>query len=132
MLHLLDANVLITAHNSYYPIDRVPEFWGWLAHVCSEEQAKVPLELYEEITDGNDALADWARDDDNRSALLLEEAVDGELVSRVVEHGYAPDLTDDELEKIGRDPFLIAYALVAAGQRCVVTTEVSRPRRIAG
>jgi hypothetical protein len=108
VLYLLDANVLITAHNSYYPIDRVPE----------------------EITDGNDALADWARDDDNRSALLLEEAVDGELVSRVVEHGYAPDLTDDELEKIGRDPFLIAYALVAVGQRCVVTTEVSRPRRI--
>ena len=76
MLYLLDANVLITARNSYYPIDRVPEFWGWLAHVCSEEHAKVPLELYEEITDGNDALSDWARDDDNRSALLLEEPID--------------------------------------------------------
>ncbi|MGH6902362.1 MAG: DUF4411 family protein [Geminicoccaceae bacterium] len=129
MLYLLDANVLITAHNSYYAINRVPEFWEWLAHICSEEHAKVPLELYEEITEGNDALADWARDDDNRSALLLEETVDGELVSRVVEHGYAPDLTDDELEKIGRDPFLIAYALVARGQRCVVTTEVSKQKR---
>ena len=32
MLHLLDANVLITAHNQYYPIDQVPEFWGWLQH----------------------------------------------------------------------------------------------------
>ena len=129
MLYLLDANVLITAHNSYYPIDRVPEFWEWLAHVCAEEHAKVPVELYEEITDGNDALADWARNDDNRSALLLDEVVDGRLVSRVVEQGYAPDLTDDEFEKIGRDPFLIAYALVASGQRCVVTTEVSKPRR---
>lgn len=48
--------MLITAHNSYYPIDRVPEFWGWLAHVCSQEHAKIPIELYEEITDGNDAL----------------------------------------------------------------------------
>lgn len=130
MLYLLDANVLITAHNSYYDIDRVPEFWEWLAHVCSEEHAKVPLELYEEITGGNDALADWAKEDENRSALLLEEAVDGELASRVVEQGYAPDLTDDELEKIGRDPFLIAYALVASDQRCVVTTEVSKPSRI--
>lgn len=129
MLYLLDANVLITAHNSYYPIDRVPEFWGWLAHVCSQEHAKVPVELYEEITDGNDALADWARDENNQSALLLEEVVDGNLLSRVVEQGYAPDLTDDELEKVGRDPFLVAYALLITGQRCVVTTEVSKPRR---
>lgn len=130
MLYLLDANVLITAHNSYYDIDRVPEFWEWLAHVCGEEHAKVPLELYEEITGGNDALADWAKEDENRSALLLEEAVNSELASRVVEQGYAPDLTDDEIEKIGRDPFLIAYALVASDQRCVVTTEVSKPSRI--
>jgi hypothetical protein len=107
----------------------VPEFWEWLAHVCSEEQAKVPIELYEEITDGNDALADWATGEDNRGALLLEEEVDGELISRVVGQGYAPDPTDEELEKIGRDPFLIAYALVSPGERCVVTTEVSKPRR---
>jgi Domain of unknown function (DUF4411) len=31
MLYLLDANVLITARNRYYPIDTVPEFWSWLA-----------------------------------------------------------------------------------------------------
>ena len=129
MLYLLDANVLITAHNSYYPIDRVPEFWEWLAHVGLQESAKVPLELYEEITDGTDALADWAKDEANRSTMLLDEEVDGELVSSVVERGYAPDLADDEVEKIGRDPFLIAYALVAPNLRRIVTTEVSRPTR---
>ena len=32
MLFLLDASVLITANNTYYPIERVPEFWEWLAH----------------------------------------------------------------------------------------------------
>ena len=130
MLYLLDSNVLITAHNSYYPIDRVPEFWGWMAHVGSEGRAKVPAELYEEVTDGNDALADWARESENRDALVLEETIDVDLLSTVVEHGYASDLTDDEFEKIGRDPFLIAYALAAQDQRCVVTTEVSKPSRI--
>ena len=30
MLYLLDANVLIGAHNYYYPIDRIPQFWKWL------------------------------------------------------------------------------------------------------
>ena len=33
MLYLLDASVLITAYNSYYPIDRVPEYWEWLVHM---------------------------------------------------------------------------------------------------
>jgi len=27
MLYLLDANVVITAHNTYYGLDAVPEFW---------------------------------------------------------------------------------------------------------
>lgn len=31
MLYLLDANVLITANNSYYEIGRVDEFWDWLS-----------------------------------------------------------------------------------------------------
>jgi hypothetical protein len=57
----------------------------------------------------------------------LEEAVDAALVQQVVSIGYAADLTDDEVEKIGRDPFLIAYALSNPPDRCVVTTEVSRP-----
>ncbi len=30
MLYLFDANVLITASNTYYPIDQVPEYWAWL------------------------------------------------------------------------------------------------------
>jgi hypothetical protein len=44
-----------------------------------------------------------------------------------LDQGYAEDLTDDEVEKIGRDPFLIAHALVSPQDRCVVTTEASKP-----
>ena len=46
----------------------------------------------------------------------------------MTEEGYAPDLTDIEIEEIGRDPFLIAYALADPENRTVVTTERSRPR----
>jgi hypothetical protein len=42
------------------------------------------------------------------AALLLDEAVEVALVQQVVSAGYAPNLSDDEIEKIGRDPFLIA------------------------
>jgi hypothetical protein len=91
---------------------------------------KIPVEVYEEITEGSpketgeDLLYDWIKDHPNQNALLLEEDVDRMLVQRVVYEGYAHDLKDDELEQLGRDPFLIAYALVNIDGRCVVTTEV--------
>ena len=130
MLYLLDANVLITAHSQYYPIDQVPEFWGWLQHQAASGHVKIPLEIMEEIRAGRmagDLLIAWILQDANYDALLCLEAVDPALVQHVVNDGYAPHLTDDEVEKIGRDPFLIAYALASPADRCVITTEVSRP-----
>ena len=127
MLYLIDANVLIDANRDYYPTDRVPEFWDWLVAMGRRGRVKVPLEIYEEIIAGNDALVDWLKD--NKNAMLLDESVSADLVANVVDRGYANDLTDDELEKMGRDPFLIAYALADLGRRCIVTTEASRPNR---
>jgi hypothetical protein len=59
----------------------------------------------------------------------LNELADPALVQQAIDQGYAPDLTDDELEEIGRDPFLVAYGLVDTANRCVVTTEVSKPSK---
>ena len=132
MLYLLDANVPITAHNLYYPVDAVPEFWAWLAHMGANGSIKLPLEIYEEIKDGGtdvakDLLFGWIKNEAVKSAILLDEEVDPAIVAEVINRGYAPDLTDDEVEQLGRDPFLIAYALAAPADRCVVTTEVSKP-----
>lgn len=134
MLYLADANVLITANNLYYPIDRVPEYWEWLAYMGSQGQVKMPFEIFEEVKEGpedaaKDLLFAWLQEDANRNALLLDEKVDPGLVQKVIVEGYAPDLTDDEVEQIGRDPFLIAYGLAAKG-RCVVTVETSAPKRL--
>ena len=129
MLYLLDANVLIDANRDYYPIDRVPEFWEWLTSMGLENFVKIPLEMFEEIKEGIDQLSIWAKKNENFNALLLGENVDVSLVSRVTNQGYASDLNDVEIEKIGRDPFLIAYAFADPIGRCVVTTEASKPRR---
>ena len=129
MLYLLDANVLIDANRDYYPISRVPEFWEWLVDRGTQGTVKIPLEIYEEIKDGKDELAQWAQREEVKEALLFDEEVDVDLVSRVIEGGYAPDLNEDEVESIGRDPFLVAYALVEQDGRCVVTTEASKPSR---
>ena len=50
------------------------------------------------------------------------------MVARAVAKGYAVDHTDNEIQQLGRDPFLVASAMVSEG-RCVVTTEVSKPGR---
>ena len=102
MLYLLDANVLIDAGRYYYPIERVPEFWGWLVHIGESSAVKIPIEIYEEIKDGTDDLAIWSKDDATEKALLLVQDSDPSLVARVIDEGYANDLTDDEVEKIGR------------------------------
>jgi hypothetical protein len=131
LLYLFDANVFITASNAYYPIDQVPEFWEWLQFQGSAGNIKVPLEIMEEILAGNkddDPLLAWIKDTANKQALLLDEIIDPDLVDKVVKSGYAEDLTDDELEEIGRDPFLIAYGL-SGKDRCVVTTEISAPSK---
>ena len=129
MLYLLDANVLIDANRDYYSLERVPEFWEWLENGGVNDRIKIPLEVYEEVRDGDDELADWTKQEQIKRALLLQEEVDVSLVSYATDQGYASDLTDDEVVKIGRDPFLIAYALKDRENRCIVTTEVSKPRR---
>lgn len=130
-LYLLDSSVLITANNLYYPVDRVPEYWDWLRHVGSKGIVKMPLEIFEEVTEGpeneKDLLYLWLQEESTRQALLLDEEVDTELVQRIIATGYATDLSDDEVEQIGRDPFLVAYGM--AGQRTLVTAEVSKPKK---
>lgn len=130
MLHLLDANVLITANRLYYPLDRVPEFWGWLLHNGTNGDVKMPIEMVEEVTDGTDDLAEWLSDRDHLDALRLDEDADVALVQQVINEGYAPDLNDQEVEIIGRDPFLISYALQNKEVRQIVTTEISKPKRV--
>ncbi len=127
MIYLLDANILIAAKNNYYEFGRVDQYWEWLAHQAGAGNVKIPLEIFEEITIGQDELATWARS--NREALVLNEDVDVALVQRVTTIGYAPDLTDIEIETIGRDPFLVAYALADIEYRIVVTGEVRTNRQ---
>ena len=129
MLYLLDVNVLIDANRDYYQIERVPEFWDWLEHNGNSGNVKLPLEIYDEIKDGTDSLAEWVKSEEIKKALLLESEPDPILVDHAVKTCYGTDLTDDEILKLGRDPFLLAYALTDASNHRIVTTEVSKPSR---
>ena len=135
MLYLLDANTLIDAKRDYYPIDRVPEFWEWLVYHGEQENIKIPIEVYEEFSDTKDQdgkkdeLASWAEQEEVKQALLLNEDAEADLVARITYGGYVANPTDDEIVKIGRDPFLMSYALKGLENRCIVTTENSKPSK---
>lgn len=139
-LYLLDANVLITANRDYYSMEMVPVFWEWLLYMAGQGHVKMPIETLEEVRDGGgkakkDALVTWLTRTDVYETLVLQEDADPELVTSVIAKGYAPDLDETELEEIGRDPFLIAYAIPDRDSRVVVSIEVSAPaknERIAG
>ena len=103
MRFLLDANVLIDANRDHYPIERIPEFWDSLAYQGGQGNVKIPVEIYEEVKDGNDVLTTWIKQPSIKEAPLLEDESDVAPVSRAVAEGYAPDLTDDEVEKVAPD-----------------------------
>ena len=84
-----------------------------------------------EIADSKGLLRDWICEPDVKRALVLDEEVDQDSLDEVLAVGYGDNLTEVDLEKIGSDAFLIAYAL-AERDRVVVTKETSRPRKVGG
>ncbi len=133
MLYVLDTNVLITARDQYYDFNIVPEFWDWLLYQATCKQVGLPTEVIEEVLDGSDQkgkdkLYAWTRDKANRTALEMG-AANYEAVQHVLTVGYSATLTSEQIESRGADPFVVAHALVEKAARCVVSNEVSKPRK---
>jgi len=135
VLYLLDANTLIDAKRDYFEFDRVPEFWDWVQFHGASGNIKVPIEIYEEFEEARnsagerDKLSEWAATHSVKEALLFNEEADRDTVSKIVADGYCKDPNDQEIETMGRDPFLIAYAFSDRANRVIVTTESSKPKR---
>ena len=61
MTYLLDANVLIRAHEDYYPVDRIPQFCSWLLLEAEIGVIKMPRVIFDEVTPPPGPLADWLK-----------------------------------------------------------------------
>lgn len=129
MLFLLDADTLITGDRRAYPLRRFPIFWEWLRHQGEVGNVKISREQFEEVIAGRGELVEWLNDNANRDSLLLSEDIDPALVAETTLQGYG-NLNENEVEQMGRDPFLISYGRVDLGNRTVVTFEVSRPGKM--
>jgi hypothetical protein len=129
VLYLLDADTLIRADRTYYPLQRFPVFWQWLLYHSGIGNIKIPQEQFDEVVAGKGELVDWLSDKTRKEALLLPGVVDRALFDQVIERGYASDLDETELITVGKDPFLIAYGLVSTADRTIVSFEVSAPAK---
>ncbi|MFV0623780.1 DUF4411 family protein [Sphingomonas sp. ac-8] len=126
-MYLLDANALISAHRTWYALNRVPEFWRWILHHAAAGVVKMPPEIYAEVEGGTDELAAWMKNAEHKKALRLAEDADAAKV-QIVLAAYGAGLSDADVIKIGQDPFLVAAAL-GHDDRLVVTAEVSSPKK---
>jgi len=130
LLYILDTNVLINAKNYYYPIDRIPQFWGWLIKEGNAGRIKIPIEVDNEIKQKNDDLKNWISQEMVQDALLLDEEPNISIIRTVLEKGYYINPSNLDLEKLkSADPFIISYALMDKESRCIITKEVSKPSK---
>ncbi|MBK9124909.1 MAG: DUF4411 family protein [Chloroflexi bacterium] len=131
MLYLLDANVFIQGHKDYWPIDQFPEIWEWFCYVGRRGDVKILRVNFDEVQAGRksgDPLLDWISAKNTQVDLLLDESANVKDV-HVVRDCYGNDLSEDDWEQVGRDPFLIAYALADPANRTVVTFESRAPKK---
>jgi len=75
MAYLLDTNVFIQAKQFYYAPDFCPAFWEWLVQQNKKGSVLSIEKVKDELTVGNDAAANWARDRDESFFLPPDEKV---------------------------------------------------------
>jgi hypothetical protein len=61
MAYLLDSNVFIQAKNLHYGFDFCPAFWDWIVQENTNGVVYSIEKVQDELVDGDDALAEWAR-----------------------------------------------------------------------
>ncbi len=125
MQYLLDASSVIDANAGFMNVNRVPEFWNWLEYYSDQDKIKIPQLIYNEIARGHkDELTDWINQDRIRSKVVLDEDFDLDNFHEVLRLGYGKDLTEVEIEALGRDPVLLVHAY-KNDDRIIVTAEKS-------
>lgn len=126
MTYLVDANVLIEAKNRYYAFDIAPGFWDWLERASQNRLACSIVEVRDELLQGDDALADWARA--HPGFFMPIDQGTQQHFGPLSAWAYSRNYTQAALAGFASDQadyLLIAYA--REHQHVVVTHEQSRP-----
>lgn len=124
-IFLLDANVLMTAHRSYYAFDLCPGFWESVKAGNAAGRVFSTQRVLTEIRKGNDVLVDWVNGElpdtfflDDSSSLVASEY--SPMMAWVASGGFQPAAVSKFATDA--DGWLVATAKQA--DHCLVTHEV--------
>ena len=118
MHYLLDSNTFIKPKNEYYAFDIAPGFWNQLENRLTTNDCKLIDAIKEELADGNDDLADWAKNLEKKlnQDIIFKAKDDAKVVEsyqQVAEIVYGDkQFKPEEKEKFlsRADPWIIAAA----------------------
>lgn len=124
MAYLLDANIFIQAKNLHYGFDFCPAFWEWLLKQHEAGNIFSIEKVGDELTAGNDELADWAKERENGFFAKPDAAVLpslGVVSNWAASQQYEPAAVNTFLQVA--DYYLVAQAL--ASKHTVVSHEIA-------
>ena len=114
--YLLDSNVFISSHQTFFAMDICPGFWDWLEAMKNADRIVSINRVFGEITDQEDKLCDWAKarvgwflPDNDQMAKSLPE-VSTWVHSAVVSGSPYDQPAKTKWMGNGADQYLVAYA----------------------
>jgi hypothetical protein len=124
--YCLDADTFIQAKNGPYGMDIVPAFWSWLDQQFDAGVIYSSLFVYDELTDGSDDLAEWAKLRKD-SGMFVPPSDMVQATFRQIADYVNADFPQPQAQAFldGADPWVIAEAKV--GNAIVVTHEILVP-----
>jgi predicted nucleic acid-binding protein len=110
-MYLLDSNIFIEAKNRHYGFDFCPAFWDWLIRENTASRVASVESVSEELRDGSDELADWAKARPNFFLPADDDVVTS--LSALTEWTVKTDYLDAAINEFLQeaDYFLIGHAL---------------------
>jgi hypothetical protein len=111
--YLLDANTFIQAHRTYYNMHICPGYWEWLEQQCTQGHLISIDFVQQELVDGNDELAEWAKDQDELFLEVNDDETQTEfshIAAHVMTLNHMRPGTHEEFLGCA-DPWLIAKAI---------------------
>jgi len=111
-IYCLDSSSLIDLKKNI-PSDVFPSLWTRLDKLVDAGRIISHIEVYKEVADGNDSLAQWTKR--HKSIFQRIDAQQIDLV-REIECKF-PALAHPNKERANADPFLIALAIIKNQER---------------
>lgn len=114
--YLLDSNVFINPHRTYFPVSTADRFWAQMAKAISRKDVGVLDVVYNEVCRSEDDLSDWLKNVKNCNKISVKnlQYIDNyrKVLDYIQNSGYYKDQALREWAADGyADPWLIAAAV---------------------